>query len=554
MRGAIRARLSESKTAIRDVFANPSLRRLQIAGAGSVIGDWSYGVAIAVYSYRVGGAAAVGLYAAIRLLASAVVAPLAATLADRYRRQRVMVSTDLFRAAMMAGATVLVALDAPAVPVWALTMLASISGTAFRPAQAALLPSLARSPEELTAANVGSSTIVSVGSFVGPALGGLLLAATDVEYVFALNGATFLWSAFLVAGVGRGTGGEVRPPRERTHFLREATEGFRAIAGERRVRLIVGLYGAQTLVDGARTVLVVTAALGLLELGESGVGFLNTALGVGGLIGVFATLSLLARGKLATDFGIGLAFWGSGLALVGVWPNAAAALVFLGLVGVGNTVVDVSGFTLLQRAAPDEVLARVFGALESVLLGASMLGALLAPLAIELFGVRAALIAFGGLLPALALVSFGALRRLDALTTASPQVELLSRVPMFAPLSPPLLEHLASSLSLLRVDRGETVLRQGDAGERFYVVASGDLEVTVDGRRTRTLGEGDFFGEIALLRDVPRTATVSAVTAADLYALERDEFLAAVTGHAESAEAADAVVAARLGTPSRAEP
>ncbi|MBA2332176.1 MAG: MFS transporter, partial [Actinobacteria bacterium] len=175
-------------------FRNPNLRRIQLAWMGSVIGNWSYSVALAVYAYQQGGAAAVGLVAVIRLLPSAIAAPIVAVAADRFPRVWVMVAADLIRVPLMLLAALTILWEGPAPLVYAAAGVASV-GTAFRPAQAALMPSLARDPEELSAANVASSTVESVGSFLGPALGGLLLAATSAEIVFAVNGLSFVWSA-----------------------------------------------------------------------------------------------------------------------------------------------------------------------------------------------------------------------------------------------------------------------------------------------------------------------------------------------------------------------
>ena len=542
-----RERLAESLRTFRAVFANPGLRRIELALVGSVTGEWAYAIALAVFAYGRGGAAAVGLVGLIRFLPSALAAPFAAVFGDRYRRGLVMVLTDVLRALAMVAAAVAVFVDAPAGAVYALAGFVSVVSTAFRPAQAALLPSLARTPEELTAANVASTTIESLGSFVGPALGGLLLAATDAGVVFAATAATFAWSAFLVLAIAS------EPPagdRGRGPGLRaEALAGFRTIAVETRLRLVVALYGAQTLVAGALNVLIVVAALDLLDLGMSGPGFLNSAVGVGGLAGAVVALALVGRRRLATDFGIGLLLWGVPIALIGVWPHEAPALVLLAVLGVGNTLVDVAALTLLQRAAPDEVLARVFGVIESLLVAALGLGAILAPLLVSLFGIRGALLATGAVLPVLTVFSWPRLARIDSeVTMPERELALLRRLPMFAPLPASTLEHLARSLRPLQVNAGEEIVREGAPGNRFYVLASGEADVSIGGRLTTRLGPGDYFGEIALLREVPRTATVVARTNVELFSLERDEFVAAVTGHPESREAADAVIGARLGS------
>jgi MFS family permease len=548
MTGALRGQLAESISAFRDVFRNADLRRLELAWAGSVAGEWSYVVALAVFAYQAGGATAVGLVGVIRFLPSAVAAPFTALLGDRYPRERVMLGADLVRAFTLAVAAAAVFADAPAGAIYGLAGFVSLVSTAFQPAQAALLPSLARRPEELTAANVASSTIESVGSFAGPALGGLLLALTGTGVVFAATAATFAWSAVLVARIRAGKRDE-RQAAAGDGRARTALAGFRLIGSEARLRLLVGLYAAQTLVAGALNVLIVITALELLDLGEAGVGFLNSAVGAGGLAGVVVALALVGRRRLASDFRLGLILWGVPIVLIGVWPERATVFALLALLGIGNTLVDVAGLTLLQRAVPDDVLARVFGVLESLVVGTIGLGAVAAPLLVAVLGVRGALVATGALLPLLAALTWRRLARIDAaLTVPQRQLDLLRALPLFAPLPAAAIEHLAASLIPVEVSAGGEIVRQGDPGDRFYVVSEGEVEVAVDGARGATLRAGDSFGEIALLRDVPRTATVTAAGEASLYALERDEFIAAVTGHPASAAAADAVVATRLGS------
>jgi MFS family permease len=544
---AARERLIESLAALRAVFANPRLRRLELALVGSVTGEWAYAIALAVYAFDRGGAAAVGLVGLIRFLPSALAAPFAAVLGDRFSRVRVMVVSDVLRALAMVGAALAFFGDAPAGVVYALAGVVSIVSMAFRPAQAALLPSLATTPSELTAANVASTTIESIGSFAGPALGGLLLAATDAGTVFAATAGAFVWSAALVLGIESSRA--ERKEAEVSGILSEALAGFQAILGEARLRLVVALYAAQTLVAGALNVLIVVMALELLDLGSSGPGFLNAAVGVGGLLGAVVALALVGRQRLAGDFGVGLLLWAIPIALIGVWPHEAPALALLAVVGIGNTLVDVAALTLLQRAAPDEVLARVFGVIESLLVGAIGLGAILAPVLVSAFGADGALIATGAFLAVLAVVSWPRLKRIDA-EVAVPERELalLMNLPLFAPLPPATLEHLARSLQPVGVAAGADIVREGEPGDRFYIVATGEVEVAAEGKPLRALGPGDYFGEIALLREVPRTASVVAKEDSELLTLDRDEFVASVTGHPESREAADAVIGARLGT------
>jgi MFS family permease len=543
--------LAESGRAFRDVFRNPALRRIQLAWAASILGTWAYGIAVVVYAYEHGGAKAVGLVGLARWLAAAVASPFAALLGDRYDRRWVMVASDLARAGLIGGAALAAYSGAPPIVVYGIAALVGVAATAFRPAQAALTPTLARTPEELTAANVTASSIESVGIFGGPAIGGLLLAATGAGTVFAVTAGALLWSAFLLVGVRPVTDAET-PQRQVESIQEELLAGFRTIGRDRRLRLLVGLFSAQTFVDGMLNVLIVVIALKLLDTGEAGVGFLNSAVGVGGLVGAMAAAALVGRKRLAADFGLGIFIWGVPIALLAVWPNQVLALVLLGVVGIGNTIVDVSGMTLLQRSAPDEVLARVFGVLESLLLLTVGLGALVAPLLLDLLGTRGALVAAGALLPVLVLPAWPALAAIDrAARIPTEQLELLRSNAIFAPLPPTTLEQLADALEEKRVTAGEEVVRQGDQGDRFYFVGKGKLEVIIDGRSAQWLGPRDSFGEIALLRDVPRTATVRAGTDAIVYALERSEFLSAVTGFGPSLSAAEGVIGMRLG-PGRA--
>jgi MFS family permease len=539
--GRLRQSLGDSVRSFRDVLRNRDLRRLELAWVGSITGEWAYGVALAVFAYQDGGAAAVGIvYAAVRI-PSALAAPFLAMLGDRFPRHRVLLAADLSRALAMSGAAAVALAGGPSLAVYALAVFVALASKTFRPAQAALLPSLARTPDELTAANVASTAIESTGSFAGPALGGLLLVATSPGVVFATTAATFVWSALLVAGI-RPTGVPARPAVRRGR-AREAFAGFAAILGGRDIRLIVGLYAAQTLVAGALNVLVVVAAVELLGLGTGGVGFLNSAIGVGGLVGVAVTFALVGRRRLAADFGAGIAIWGLALVLVGLWPEPALALLFLGLLGVGNTLVDVAGVTLTQRAVAEEVLARVFGALESLLVGTLALGALSAPVLIDAFGIRTSLVATGVLLPVFAAVAWRRLRSIDRLAAAPErEVALLRGIPIFAPLPAVTLEQLALTLEPVRLPAGADVFRQGERGDRFYVVADGEVEISVDGAVTSTVGPGGSFGEVALLRDLPRTAAVRTTRDSELLALDRDVFIAAVTGHAASVEAANAAM------------
>jgi MFS family permease len=289
----LRERLAEAARSLRDVFRNPGLRRLQLAFAGSIIGDWAYAVGVAVYAYDHGGATAVGVLGVIRYISLAIVTPFTSTLGDRYPRRLVMVSSDLTRGVLVLAAAGLIADNGPALGVYALAIATALCGSPFRSAQASLLPELARDPGELAAANVASSTIESVGFFAGPAIAGLMLAVTGIPEVYVFNAFTFIWSAALVIGVRVPTREEESTEAkqaDRGGFLAEASAGYREILGSRDLRLLIGLYCAQTVVAGASLVFTVSIALGLLDIGRSGLGFLDATLGIGGLVGGLVAL------------------------------------------------------------------------------------------------------------------------------------------------------------------------------------------------------------------------------------------------------------------------
>jgi MFS family permease len=335
--------------------------------------------------------------------------------------------------------------------------------------------------------------------------------------------------------------------RKRTPIGEQLFAGFGLSWRDRDLRVLTGVLTGQALTAGCINVLVVVTALGLLDLGQGGVGLLDAAVGIGGLVGAVVAMPLVGRKRLAVPLVLGALLWGLPLVAIALEPETAVAFLAFAVIGIGNTLVDVAGFTLLQRIAPDDLLARVFGVVETLFYLAIGVGSLLAPLLVESLGIRPALVAVGLMLPVLVAVLGRRILAVDAAATVpAHEVELLRLLPMFSPLSPLAVERLARQAIPLEVSAGAQVITQGDPGDRFYAIDDGEFGVFVNGARMATLRRGDGFGEIALLRDQPRIATVVAETDARLYALERDVFLAAVTGHSESEEAANALVAARL--------
>jgi MFS family permease len=558
--GGARDAVRETRESLASVFRNPNLRRVQLALGGSMIGDWAYSTAVAVWAYGVGGATAVGVWTAIRMALLAFSSPLGATLADRYPRRAVMIGADAVRASLVLLATGCLFLDLHPGFVFVLATLTSIVSTAFRPAQRALMPSLANKPEELTASNGTASTLESLSFFVGPSLGALLLVVADVEVVFLLNAATFVVSLLLLTRVrvpppvaapavaAPDPVDDERPTTEEPQesFLAEVSAGFRTIWRDKDLLVVTAQVSAQTIVAGASAVFTVVMAVSILGTGPEGVGYLDSMLGVGAIVGGFTAIARASRRKLAQDMTYGVVLWSAPLLLVSVWPTPLAAFVAVVLLGFGNPLVDVNMETIVQRITPEAVMGRVFGALEACLIGTMALGAAVMPFLVHWLGLRTALAAVGLGVAALAMIGLPRMRSLDLRLRRPAGLGLLESIPMFAPLTPAVVESLARSLVRVPVTAGEVVLREGEASDRFYIIESGLVEVTQHGAVLRREGPGDFFGEIGLLRDVPRTATITAIEDTELVALARDDFLSAVTGEREARSAADDIVTRRL--------
>ena len=520
---------------------NENVRRVQLAWGAAIAAEWAHFVALGVYAYDEGGATAVGVAGLVRLLPAAVVAPFAASLGDRFRRERFLLAMALVGAAALAGSAA-ATFAGQRWLVFALGAVVGLSSTLIRPALQALLPSLARTPEELIAANGATSTIESLGTLLGPVAAGVLVSLADVGVVFLSGSVALLAGAVLLARVR--VEGRIELAPETPPHGNMVVAGFAAIAGAPRIRLLTGLVIAQTFVRGCLNVLIVVAVFQVLDGSAADVGYLTAAIGVGGLLGALGSMALEGR-RLAVVFGLALVFWGVPLVLIGPRPDFLAALILLAVVGAANSVEDVAVFTLLQRIVPDEVLTRVLGVVWGLAMGAVALGSIAAPALVDVLGAQTAFVVVGAILPLLALLAYRRLVEIDDAVAPAAELDLIADVPMFAPLSIAAKERIATRLVPVTVSAGEQVIRAGEAGDRFYVVGSGALEIDAPGRRV-SAGRADYFGEIALLRDVPRTATVTATADSLVYALERDDFLAAVTGHSAAHAAGREVVEARL--------
>jgi predicted MFS family arabinose efflux permease len=563
--GVVASFFHETGASLKSVFVNRDLRRLQLAFAGSLVGNWAYSTAVAVWAYGVGGPKAVGVFAAVRLALMALATPFVSTFADKYPRKLVMMGSDLYCAVLVVAATICLYAGTPAFPIFALAALTSFGGSSFRAAQGAITPQLARTPDELTASNGTASTLESLAIFAGPAIGAGLLAVADVELVFLFNAASFLLSMLMVSGirVGRGAGEAGEESGDGAHetlheaaeetvhevegFWAETSAGFRTIGRDKDLFVTIALGCAQTVVAGATTVFPLVMAVEILHTGAKGVGLLDSASGLAAIFGGIVAIARASRHKLGQDLTTGVLLWSLPLLVVTIWPSPVAAFVVMACLGFANPLVDVSVFTVIQRLTPDAVLGRVFGAFETCLIATMAVGAAITPLMLHWWGLRPTLAILGLAIGAVALLGLPRLRAMDRQLEAPAGLPLLAAIPMFGPLSPVTLDTLARNLVRVTAAAGDVVVHQGDESDRFYVIESGNVRVTAgDGHLLREEGAGDYFGEIGLLRDVPRTATITALDDVVLLALAREEFLEAVTGQGEARRLAEDVVGRRL--------
>ena len=532
--------------------ASASIRRAQFSFGAVWAGESAFMVGLTVVAFRSGGVTAVGVVTAARMTAAALGAPWLATIGDRVRRERILTAVGLTRASALGGAALVTATGGPAVVIYILAVVATVAFALFRPAHSALLPALCTSPQQLTRVNAIRGLLDSSATLGGPAAAAVLLAVSGAAAVFVACAAASLLGGLAVVGLSYDA-----PPRAAAAIATatarrravSSLQGFKTIASDRGLALITGLGFVQTLTRGCLTVLTVVAAIDLLHTGNSGVGILTAAVGAGGMLGSLVAFGLVGRGRLALWFGRGVALFGAPLVLIGVMPHEATTIVLLGVVGIGNALIDVAAFTLLARLTDETVLARMFTSFEAILTLGVAAGGLVTPLLIELMGTRVTLVVTGLLAPLAVVASRRALGRLDEqMRVRDADVETLRAVPMLEALPVATIEQLAGALEHADVEPGHTLVRQGERGEYFYILRSGRADVLQDGRLVSTLGAGECFGEIALLHDRPRTATIRAAAGArlDVSRLRRSAYLTAVTGYPAAATAGDELAASRL--------
>jgi Cyclic nucleotide-binding domain/Major Facilitator Superfamily len=547
--------LAASLRAVGTVFANPDVARLELAWAGMSFSLWAFAIALGVYAFDVAGPAAVGIAALVRLLPGALASPFAGLLGDRHSRRGVLTATTIATAAVLGGAAAATALDAPPAVVFGLAGAFTVASSPYVPAEGALYPQVSRTPQELSGANVAHGVMDSAGFLVGSTLTGVLLAATTPQVVFGLAAIIAALTALVLAGVRPDDRPNYHEAHELYSVMRQTALGVRALLGNPGLRLVGAALVVLAFFEGTADVLVVVLALDLLDIGEGGVGYLNAAWGIGALAGSAALAVMLDRGKLASGLVVGSMIAGVAAALPGAWPVALAGYAGWLAIGVGFTTVEVIARTLLQRLGTDEVLARVLGSLETSRLAAMAVGSIAASALVALLGTRGALLALGAILPLFAVLRWAPLRAFEmGAPVAEGPYALLRANPIFTPLPVATLERLSHDVVALRVDADEQIITQGEHGDRFYLIEDGEVEIFENRVLRRTDGPGESFGEIALLRDVPRTATVRANRPTRLLALDREHFVSAVTGHTRSQTVADTMIDSRLASAPGREP
>jgi hypothetical protein len=544
----VRAQAGASALALRTAFTSRELGGLELSLTASVAADWAYLVAAMLVAYRSGGAVAVGGVGLARMLVATVTAPLVSGLSGRVSPRRMLLVSCGVRISAMGAVAIVLLVGGPPISMLGAVAVEAGAFAVFRPVALATFPALARSPGELVSANLASSIGENVGTTVGPVLGGLVMGAAGPVAASALAIAMTVIAVVGVAPLqledGLSFGVERAPEAAALARLRA---GVRVLAERAAPRSVIAVFGAQVVVRGMLNVFLVIAAIELLGLGESGVGMLASAMGLGGFLGAIAAVTLVGRARLAGVFAVAAVAWGAPIAVIGLIPAASVAFVALGVIGAANAMLDISGFTLLQRTTPSGERTAVFGIFEGLVSSGVAVGSVVGPLLVAAVGARAALVATGAILPIVVLIAWRELVRADdASVIPARELELLRAQPMFAPLPLTVLEGMGERMIPRQYAPGATLTRQGDPGDCFYIIAEGAVEVEHDGRVVRTLGRNTAVGEIALLRHIPRTATVRATLPTTAYSLTGPDFLAAIGARHQSMALAEKTASDRL--------
>jgi MFS family permease len=536
-------------TTLRALSSRTGLRRTVLAYGVYGLVELGCWFAIILYAFARGGPGLAGLVAVIQVVPAAFLAPVLSGYAERLPRGTALVMGYASVALITAVMTMALLAD---VPLAVIVIVATVNTTAIavvRPVHFAALPQLSRGPEELVSANALATISDGLALFAGPIAAGLMTQAAGTWLVFACAFAGAATASLLCIRLGltSATTEEIAE-EEAVPEWRAALDGLTALWGDWAALALLAIMATKFVVAGASDVLGVTFSEEILHQGESGAGVMLAGLGIGALVGGAMAASFAVRKTLSPLVGLsGLAIGisVSAVAIMSILPPAMAALAVTGL---GGSLLMITGRTLLQRTTDERVLARVFAVQEGTSLLGVAVGAAAAPLLVDWLHPPGAWAVLGVALAVLAGIALVLIRSLDGRAVLLPdEIALLRRVPFLSVLPAYELERLSRKAQWQDVAQDQVVIRQGEAGDRFYVVDSGQFSVTIDGRRRPgELGPGQSFGEIALLYAVPRTATITAMTGGRLLALSKDDFLAAVTGSEDGAAIATEITEAYL--------
>jgi MFS family permease len=490
--------------------------------------EWMASIAILVWAYQRGGAVAAGVAAVAQLVPAALAAPWTSVLTSRATHGSALAIGYGVQALAAALVALALASDAPFAVVVTAAAVFTIGTALTRPVHHAFVPDVAETPQELTAGNAMSGTMDSASILVGPALAGLLVGLGGAELTFAVITVMAFTAALLVVGVRPL---RARPPASGSSLLRDAHDALAALRHDPDATVLLLVITGQYVVVGLMDVLVVVLALGVLEMPASGPGLLQAAQGVGALVAASASVVLLGRRRLAPALLLGMLGTGLAIGALGAVVAPWQAALLIAAYGASKLFVDVSARTLLQRAVPDRVLTRVFGVQESLMMLGLAIGSAVAPLLVTALDPRGAFLVAGAVLPSMALLLFWWVWRLESRAVhPGAAVRVLRRVTVFGVMDVPSLERVSAAARQVTLPVDTLVISQGDPGEHAYVLEQGTLRVDVDHDAVATLHPTVCFGEIALLRNVPRTASVTTTTPCTIWSIDRDAFLEAVGG------------------------
>jgi len=538
-------RLARYTEGVRSALRHRDLRLLFGGLAISASGSWAYNVALLAYVFdRTGSLGWVGAAGLGRFVPALLFSTYGGVVAERFERVRVMVASDLVCLAFQAALCVAAALTAPAWVAILFAALTSVGNVVYNPAVAAMLPEVA-GEDDLVAANALNGTIENLVVVVGPAIGAGLLALGSASLAFGVNAASFGLSALLVTRLRARSRPVDVTEGASAGVWKQMAVGVSAVFSSGAARVLVMFSVLASFVYGTDTVLLVGVSDAQLGTGPKGFGYLLAGLGVGGILMALVVDRLASSRRLAWIITGGMAVYCLPTALLVAVHSPGVAFVLEVVRGGGTLVVDVLAITALQRAVPDDVIARVFGVFFALILGAISLGTIVTPPIVDGPGLHTALYIMGFAPLAIGLLGVPSLLRIDRdsaarLAELEPRIALLERLGIFASANRAVLERLAAACVPVGFSAGDVIVREGEEADALYVVVSGRVDVKARGEgaaeeHIRVMEAGTYFGEIGLLERIPRTATVTALDEVELYRIEGESFLGAIeTGSAST--------------------